>query len=171
MKRIVLLAITVTLTACARPGDDPISTNCVWTEEDNRSLNLENAADRRHLRYDAITAEDMAIRWADQYYGHTPEWERRCNECMEALLRGVAGNHRVEVALARQYRLDRDIILDSIVFLGFGALYAVAAYIFAGHIRRRFPPGEIGFWIMTPIMAAGFSIVGVLVGKRRGHHD
>jgi len=127
--------------------------------------NLENAADRRHLRYDAITAEDMAIRWADQYYGHKPEWDDRQNECMDALFRGLAGHHRVEVSLARQYRLDRDIILDTIVFVGFGVLYAAAAYIFAGRIRRRFPPSETGFWIMTIIMAVGVSLVGVLVGN------
>jgi hypothetical protein len=128
MKRIVLLAMTVIITGYVRPGDHPTSTNCVWIEEDNRSLNLENAADRRHLRDDAVTAEDVAIRWADQYYGHTPEYGRRRNECMDALFKDLATNHRVDVALVRQYRFDRDIVLDAIVILSFGALYVVVAY-------------------------------------------
>lgn len=128
-------------------------------------MNLKNAADRRHLRFDAITAEDMAIRWADKNHGHTPEYDRRRNECMESLFRGLADNHRVDAALVRQYRLDRDLVLDSIVILSFGGLYAVVAYNFAGRIRRRFPPGETGFWIMTLIMAVGVSLVGVLVGN------
>jgi len=75
--------MTVIVTGCVRPGDHPTDRNCVWIEEDHRSLHLENAADRHHLRDDAVTAEDVAIRWADQYYGHTPEYDRRRNECME----------------------------------------------------------------------------------------
>src|SRR5262245_47293465 len=93
MKRIVLIAMTLTLTGCVRSGDHQISSNCVWNEEDSRSLNLENAADRRHLRFDAITAEDVAIRWADQRAGHLPEYERRRDECMEALFNDLAKHH------------------------------------------------------------------------------
>ncbi|HEX9424591.1 MAG TPA: hypothetical protein VF899_15240 [Pyrinomonadaceae bacterium] len=66
-----LLLLAVTVGGCGvRPGDHPISSNCEWTEAGNGSLNLEKAADRGHLRYDALTAEDMAIRcWADKYAG------------------------------------------------------------------------------------------------------
>jgi hypothetical protein len=165
MMRIVLLAMTVMVTGCVRPGDRPTERNCVWIEEDNRPLHLESAPDRHHLRNDAVTAEDVAIRWADQYYGHTPEYDRRRNECMEALFNGLATNHRVDVALVRQYRFDRDIVLDAIVMISFGALYVVVAYYFAGRIRRRFPPGEAGFWIMALAMAMGVSLVGVLLGN------
>lgn len=165
MKRIVLLAMTVIITGCVRPGDHPTDRNCVWIEEDKRPLNLENTADRHHLRDDAVTAEDVAIRWADQYYGHTPEYDRRRNECMEALFKDLATNHRVDVALVRQYRFDRDIVGDAIVILSFGTLYVVVSYYFAGRIRRRFPPGEAGFWIMALAMAIGVSLVGVLLGN------
>ena len=161
----LLLAVTVTLAGCARPGDHPVNPNCVWTEEDSHPLNLENAADRRHLRYDAITAEDVAIRWADKYVGLAPGYGYRRDECMEVLFNGVASHHSVDVALVRQYRLERDIVVDSAVVLGFGVLYAAAAYGFASLIRRRFPPDEwLGFWIMTLVMSVGVSLVGVLVG-------
>ena len=165
MRRLFLLAVTVTLTACARPGDHPVSSNCAWIEDDNRSLNLTNMADRRHLHFDAVTAEDLAIRWADNYFAHRPEYDQRCDACRETLFQGVARNHGVDVAVVRQYSRERDIVADAAVILGFGVVYAFAAYILAGRIRRRFPPGEPGFWIMTLAMAVGISLVGVLVGS------
>ena len=172
MKRMLLLAVTVAFTGCARPGDHPVSLNCDWTEEDNRPLNLENAVDRRHLSYDAITAEDMSIRWADRYAGPGsgqfkgfPEYGRRQNECMEALFNGIASHHGVDVALVRQYRLNRNIVLDSAVMLSFGVFYALVAYGLAGPIRRRFPPDEwAAFLIATVAMSVVTSLIGVLLG-------
>ena len=165
MKRLLLLVVIITLSGCARPGDHPISSNCVWSEEDNRSLDLTKISDRRHLRFDAVTAEDMAIRWADKNYGLLPEWEPRREECMKTLLQGVANHHGIDVAIVRQYSRDRDVVVDGAVILSFGILYAVVAYIFAGRICRRFPPGEPGFWVMTLTMAVGASLVGVAVGN------
>ena len=62
MKRLPLLVAIITLTGCTRPGDHAISTNCMWSEEDS-TLDLTKRSDRRHLRFDAVTAEDLAIRW------------------------------------------------------------------------------------------------------------
>ena len=165
MKLILLLIATITLAACVRPGDFPISDNCEWSEENSRSLDLTRTSDRRHLRFDAVTAEDMAIRWADKYFGHLPEWDQRCDQCRAVLFQGVAKQHGVDVAIVRQYSLDRDIIVDAATILSFGCLYALVAYIVAGRIRRRFPPGEPGFWVMTLTLAAGASVIGVAVGN------
>jgi hypothetical protein len=165
MKRLLLLVVIITLAGCARPGDRPISPNCVWSEEGGRSLDLTKTSDRRHLRFDAVTAEDMAIRWADKNFGHLPEWDQRCEQCMETLFQGVANHHGIDVATVRQYSRERDVVGDAAVILSFGILYAVMAYIFAGRIRRRFPPGEPGFWVMTLTMAVGVSLVGVAVGN------
>jgi len=165
MRRLLLLIGTITLAACVRPGDHPISPNCTWTEEDNRSLDLTKASDRRHLRFDAVTAEDVAIRWTDQYHGHTREWDERCAECMATLFQGVAKQHGVEVGVVRQYSRDRDPVVDAAVILSFGVFYAIVVYIFVGRIRRRFPPGEPGFWVVTLTMAVGVSLVGVMVGN------
>ena len=128
-------------------------------------MDLAKPADRRHLRFDAITAEDMSIRWADKFFGHRREYDQRQYDCMQKLFSGVAAHHGVDIALVRQYRRERDIVVDAAVILSFGALYAVVAYIFAGRIRRRFPPGEPGFWVMTLTMAVGISLVGVMVGN------
>jgi len=165
MTRLLLLVIVITtFSGCARPGDHAISPNCEWIESDSRTLNPATSADRRHLRFDAVTAEDMAIRWADQRFGHRTEWDQRCQECMETLFTGLAKTHSVDVATARQYSRERDVVVDAAVILGFASIYVVAAYLLAGRIRKRFPPGEPGFWVMALTMAGGVSLVGVLSG-------
>lgn len=171
--RLVLITVSVvTLLVCfipfigrTRPGDHPISSNCTWVEGNTRPLTLENRADRAHLRDDAVTAEDVAIRWADKYFAHLPEYEARRNECMETLFAGVANQHGLNVALVRQYRLERDVVADSVVVLSFGLLYGVVAYVFAGQIRKRFSFGEPGFWVLTLTLAIGMSLVGVMIGN------
>ena len=164
MKRLLLLIVTITLTGCVRPGDHPVSANCVWSEVGNQSLELSKISDRRHLRFDAVTAEDMAIRWADQRFSHRPEYDQQTAQCMETLFQGVAKHHDVDVAVVRQYSQDRDVLADAVVILSFGILYVLAANILTGRILRQFPPSESGFWIMTLAMAVGVSLVGVLVG-------
>jgi len=161
----LLLACLISLMVQTRPGDHPISSNCTWVEDNSRPLNLANRADWTHLRDDAVTAEDVAIRWADRYFGHRSEWDARQNECMEALFDGVAKHHGVDVALVRQYSVGRDVVLDSATILGLGVLYTLVAYVFAGRIRRRFPSGEPGFWVMTITMAIGISLAGVMIGS------
>ena len=158
MNRLLLLIATITLFGCARPGDHPISQNCVWSEQDGHS------SDRRHLRFDAVTAEDMSIRWADTHFSHRPEWDQKQNECMQTLFQGVAKHHGVDVATIQQYSVERDLIIDAPVILGFGILYVFTAYIFTGRIRRRFHDDNTGFWIMTLTMAAGVSLAAVMVG-------
>jgi hypothetical protein len=165
MKLLLLLIATIALAGCVRPGDHPISSNCTWTEDDNRSLDLRRISDRRHLRFDAVTAEDMAIRWADKNFGHLPEWEQRCEQCMETLFAGVAKQHGVDVATVSQYSRERDPVADAAVIVGFGILYVFAAYILTGRVRRQFTPDEAGFWIMTLTMALGVGLVGVVGGS------
>ena len=164
MTRLLLLVLITTFAGCDRPGDHPISPNCEWSEADHRILNLATSADRSHLRFDAVTAEDMAIRWADQNAGHRPEWDERCQQCMETLFTGLAKNHGVDVATIRRYSRERDVVLDTAVIVFFALMFAGVAYLFAGRIRQRFPPGEPGFWVMALVMAAGISLVGVLIG-------
>ena len=158
MKRLLLLIATITLFGCARPGDHPISQNCVWTEQNSHS------PDRRHLRFDAVTAEDMSIRWADTHFSHRPEWDQKQNGCMQTLFEGIAKHHGVDVGIVQQYSMEREFIVDAAVIFGFGLLYVFVAYIFTGRIRRRFYDVDTGFWIMTLTMAAGVSLAAVMVG-------
>jgi hypothetical protein len=147
-----------------RPGNHPISSDCTWVEDNSRPLNLEKRVDRTHLRDDAVTAEDVSIRWADAHFHLLREYDARQNECMETLFDGVAKHHGVDVALVRQYHFERDPIVDSAVIVGFGIVYTLVAYVFAGRIRRGFPSDEPGFWVMSVTMAIGVSLVGVMIG-------
>jgi len=163
VRLLLIIVSVVTLLVClvpflgrTRPGDHPVNSDCRWIEDNSRPLNL---------RDDAVTAEDVAIRWADKYYRLLPEYEVRRDECMETLFAGVANQHGVDVAVVRQYRLKRDVVADAVVFVSFGVLYALAAYVFAGLVRQRFSSGEAGFWVMTLTLAIGISLVGLLVGN------
>ena len=158
MNRLLLLIATITLVGCARPGDHPISQNCVWSEPDSHS------SDRRHLRFDAATAEDMSIRWADTHFSHRPEWDQKQNECMQTLFQGIAKHHGVDVGIVQQYSMEREFLVDAAIIFSFGILYVFVAYIFTGRIRRRFYDDDTGFWIMTLTMAAGVSLAAVMVG-------
>lgn len=158
MKRLLFLIATITLAGCARPGDHPVSQNCVWSEPDT------NISDRRHLRFDAATAEDMSIRWADMHVGHRPEWDQKQGECMQTLFQGIAKHHGIDVAVVQQSGIERDLIVDGAVIFSFGILYVFVAYLFTGRIRRRFLGEDSSFWIMTLTMAVGVSLVAVMVG-------
>jgi len=165
MKLLAVLIVNLLLGSCARPGDHPISANCSWTEEDNRTLNLQNRTDRHHLRDDAVTAEDVAIRWADQRFPRQPIYEARRDECMESLFNGVARQHAVGVALVRQYSQERDVLADLAAILTFALLFAAASYYLVGRIRRRFAVDEpVNFWIMTAVMSVGAGLVGSFAG-------
>src|SRR6185503_11039423 len=155
MKRLLLLIATITLAGCVRPGDYPITSNCVWSEQDSHSLDLTKMSDRRHLRFDAITAEDVSIRWADAHVGLRPEYDQKQYDCMQTLFQGVAEQHGVDVAIVQQYGRSRDLIADGVVIFSFGVLYVCAAYIFTERLRRRFSDDNSSFWIMTLTMAAG----------------
>jgi len=128
MKLLPVLILTLVLGSCVRPGDHSVSENCSWTEADHRTLNLQNSGDRHHLRDDAVTAEDVAIRWADQRFPHQSQYETRRDECMESLFNGVARQHAVDVALVRQYSHERDVLADLAAILSF-ALFFIAARI------------------------------------------
>jgi hypothetical protein len=164
MKLIFLFALMVALAGCTRPADHPINANCQWLEEDNRPLNLQITADRHHLRQDVETAEDVGIRWADKNFHLRPEYEGQREQCIASLFSGVAHQHSVELATVAEYRTHRDTLVDSLVLLSFGALYAGAAYLLAGRMRRRFPEGEAAFWVMIVAIAFGAGLVGGMAG-------
>jgi hypothetical protein len=166
MKVLSVLIVALALSSCTRPGDHPISSNCSWIEDDNRTLNLSNISERRHLRNDAATAEDVAIRWADERYHLLPEYDSRREQCMESLFSGVASHHGVEVALVRQYSNERDVVADVAVILSFGLLYLGGVYYIVGRIRRRFSEDEsANFWVMTIVLSVGSSLIGLLCGS------
>ena len=127
-------------------------------------MDLTKLSDRGHLRFDAATAEDMSIRWADTHFGHRPEWDRKQGECMQTLFQGIAKDHGIDVAVVYQSGVERDPFVDAAVIFSFGILYVFVAYIVTERIRRRFYGEDSSYWIMTLTMAIGVSLVAVMVG-------
>jgi len=165
-KFVACFILIIGLGGCTRPGDHPISPNCVWNEDDHRTLKLETNADRRHLREDPAPAEDLAIRWADKYFSLKPEYDFRRDACMGALFKGLADNHSVDVDLVRQYSRERDIVTDSAAILSFGLLYLAGIYYLVGKLRRKFSEDEsANFWAVTIVLSFGGGLVGLLVGN------
>jgi hypothetical protein len=163
---VALFILTIAVAGCTRPGDHPISPDCSWQEDDHRTLRLDSIAERRHLHADAATAEDVAIRWADKYFSLRPEYASRRDECTASLFKGIAENHRVEVALVRQYSRERDVLLDSATILSFGLLYITALYYLIGKLRRKFGEDESNnFWAVTIVLSVGGGLVGMLTGS------
>ena len=165
MKLILVIILGLALSQCSRPGDYPITTQCQWVEDDHRSLNLSVGADRHHLRNDAVTAEDVAIRWADNHYHLLPEYEQRRDACMTSLFTGIANQHRVDIATVRQYSRERDVVFDVVVMLCFGFFYAIGAHYVCLWIMRRFTSDARGYWIMAAVLSGCVALVGVLLGN------
>jgi len=160
-----LIILGLACSACTRPGDYPITTECRWVEDEYRALDLSVGADRRHLRNDAITAEDVAIRWADRHYHLMPEYEHRRDECMTSLFNGIASRHGVTMATVSQYSLERDLVFDLGVTLCFGLVYAFGAYKVCDWIRARFSDDERAYWIMAAVLSACVALTGVMLGN------
>jgi len=142
MKRLLLLIVTITLTGCVRPGDHAVSSNCVWSEDENQSLDLGSLSDRRHLRFDAVTAEDMAIRWADQRFSHRREYDQQVAQCMETLFQGVAQHDGVDVAVGGirtrlQASLRCDVRSKDEVRFAFTEVTPLAVFEFSDRLHLR----------------------------------
>ena len=160
-RSIIALVLTVTFYGCTRPGDHPFNPNCEWQEQDTPSLDLTNRRDQRHLRHDALTAEDLAIRFATKnagpksgHFAGWPEYWRQMDECMDRLFVGLSKYHGIDRRLAGSYRFRRNALADAAVLFAFFAFYALAAYSAAGVILRRFSSDGVATTLIAVVCVA-----------------
>jgi hypothetical protein len=156
--------VPLTIVAC---GDTPRApTRCEWPAESARPLDLTRAADRRHLRQDAQSAETVAIHYADAaparregpiQYAHARE------ACMASLFGVVARTHAVDLETVRAFSMHRNGWLDAIVLLSFAAVYGCAASALGGFVGRRFPgdewPAAVVSMVVLSLAAAGLGLL------------
>ena len=108
----LLFVVSVCFNGCA--GRARLNAACKWPAETAIALNLRATDQYRHLRNDARTAEDLAVRYADSVktFPKIGEHRRVTERCEARLFAGIARVHRVapeevEEALARQIDTPR----------------------------------------------------------------
>ena len=142
------------------------NSDCRWPAETG-----EHPASAYHLSRDADLAEDLAIRYADVHYWHTPYWAdygAARDRCMGTLFEQIAKEHGVPVERVSS-SLGRDrAYINLAVNLPFVLLYGFAAMAATRMIWRRYPPAEDG-WItgatMILLLSLAFAVAGTMIGR------
>jgi hypothetical protein len=166
--RIAVFAVALCCTGCV---GGPRAGTCDWPEEPHGALDLNTAADQRHLNGDARAAEEFAIRYADAARGHRSvfvdgeQYRRTRDQCLAALSSAIASRHGIRPDQVAGAVGQRDGRLDAAVLLLFAALYGVVANGAARRLLERFPPDEPWPALITTAAAAVFaSAAAVIVG-------
>ncbi len=168
----VFLLLCITMYGCAH-GERPAA-NCKWPTETPATLNLRDRTDQRHLRDDALRAEDLAIRYADSvnapHSGHFEGflvYNQTRDSCMTALFDAVARNHAVPPDDVRTSLTRRPVSADLAIMLSFAICYAFLAYSMSGQLARNFPfeEGYAAPVVATIVASVVISLSGVLVGE------
>jgi hypothetical protein len=156
--------------ACVNRLDPKAEWHCEWNEDGARTLELDTATDRAHLRDDAIIAEDLAIGHADRHARRRSSdeiisYHRVRTECMERLFSNISARHNVRLDVVRQYRLHRNRLADAAVIGGFGLLYVGAACVVSGWLLERFASDHaavvfVGVVAVSLVMATAGMMLG-----------
>jgi hypothetical protein len=157
---VALVGLAVCLSACL--PRDRLNTNCEWTMDPARALDLSGDRDRQHLYLDADLAEDLSIRYADAehrrrfgYGGHGGLIDSGAvrRGCMDTLFADVARTHAVSIEDVRQAVGHRSWTFDISVIASFAAIYLWSATYVVGWIRRSFGDSR-SFAIVVTILTA-----------------
>ncbi|PYP78825.1 MAG: hypothetical protein DMD35_10045 [Gemmatimonadetes bacterium] len=137
------------------------------------ALDLRVRAARRHLRDDALRAEDIGIRYADArnapHSGHFEgfaSYDRTTDSCITAMLNVVARTHEVAADTVRASLRHRPVAGDALAMLSFAALFALVAYGVTGRVNRNFPLDggrdsvvAVAAIILTSILVSGAAVM------------
>jgi hypothetical protein len=167
--RIVVFVISFCCAGCVGGPRDGI---CTWSEERPLALDLNKAADQRHLNGDARAAEELAIRHADAARGHrsgqfagVDDYRRTRDQCLAALTSEIASRHGIHSEQVAGAIGRRDGRLDALFLLLFVALYGLVANGAARRLLERFPQDEPWPAVISTAAAAIFaSAAAVIVG-------
>jgi len=172
---LLLLLAAVSVGDCV--ARSRVNASCEWTNDAAAPLDFQRAADVRHLMNDAMTVEELAIRYADatrgRRSGHFAGWdeyESTRERCMTSLFDAAAGMHGVNARQVRDLLGRRPLAVDLSVVLLFGALYVVVSHAIVVGILRRFPVDEpaplaIAFVAVALVLSAcGVLVLGLWAG-------
>jgi hypothetical protein len=167
---LALAAISIGVSACTPPTAH--HADCEWPPEAASALDVTNRADRDHLRKDAETAEDLAIRYADWHRGHRSghyagpdEYRRARDECIARLADSIVRDHRVTIEQVDQARLTRPTLFDPVVLVFYAILYVLVADRTVRWIFRALQPGDsVRATGSILFVSVGVSAMGVAFG-------
>jgi hypothetical protein len=144
----------------------PRNVACAWPTNTNASPGP--------LWRDALVAEDLAIRYADAHTApHSGQfrgfdaYERQRDSCMTALFSIVARASGVSTQAVRNSLTTRPLMLDVVVFLSFGALYAFGAYHVVRRVLISFPviDGKVASITALGMISLPVSAIAVMLGE------
>ena len=136
-----------------------MNANCAWPPEQPRSLDLVNAADRRHLVTDVELVEELV----DRYRFHVPNEQPQCEA---RLIETVGRTHTVaisDIARARERVADRG--LDLPVNVPVAVLFIWSVIVVTRRIERRFSDEMLPTMITLAIASIALSVLFVLIGE------
>jgi hypothetical protein len=148
LRRLVLVMSVVCASGCI--DRSRLNANCDWTGDSAFPLDLSNPVHQRHLIDDAQLAEGLAVRFSDTehrrrygYGGHgrLVDYGTVLHQCFGTLTNRIEHDHRVTAAAIDDARAQRSAAFDLPVILSFALLYAMASWLAAGWIDRRFTDG------------------------------
>jgi hypothetical protein len=161
------LVVTCVATACLHPAR--LNHECRFDDALSAPLDLARATDRRHLRDDALIAEELGVRLGDRYRGQKsiPERQALREGCRDSLFAVIARAHAVslvEVQTAPGWRnLALDVLLLVVPMLAL--LYAVATRI-VDRVRRRFDHEErVAAFVSNVLLSGMISGLWLAVGN------
>ena len=165
--RLMPLAVAIMCSGCG--ANARYAADCAWPAHDGRRLELQRAADVRHLADDAQTAEDIAIRHADVTIGKAGRdvgsYREQREACKATLFAQVSDQHGVSVDDVARAVGRRRAWLDVMVILAFAAIYIAVAYQVAARVLRGALADSVvlatGTAVLTSMALAG---AGVLAG-------
>jgi hypothetical protein len=156
-----IFMVVLCATGCVRR--DGRNSDCTWPGE-----TLEHSASPWHLSEDAEFAEDLAIRYADVHYWHTPYWAAYAaarDRCMGSLFEQIAKEHGVPVERVYSSLGHNRPYFDLAEVLSFALLYCFVAAAGARLFwqRYRFAEGWIPCVLMMSFLSLGLAVAGTML--------
>jgi hypothetical protein len=160
---ILVVAVSVCMAGCL--DRTRVNTECRWSADDARPLDVQQWPQQRHLYEDVAIAEELAIRYADHVHkerfgsdahGGLIEGGRLRDRCMATLVNAIANTHNLTPDRVEQARADgyRDTRWDAGVLLSFACLYGLIAWATVRTISRRIPVEDGWFALAAPLLAS-----------------
>jgi hypothetical protein len=170
-RHLVCLTVLLCLPSCV--ARDRLNSDCRWTGDAARPLNLNDRADDRHLLDDVTLAEELAIRAADVRRGHrsgrfdgTVTYAAARESCMATLFEAAAASHHVSPTEVRA-RLGRRVLWVDLVVGGlFATFYTLGAIAATRHLDITYSR-ERRLTSLVAILTASIAVsaVGVVAGE------